>query len=331
VRYWLIIIVCLGILGASGWYLYTYKNVTNLETPVGQAIEKITEKPLDKYTIENLSKRTFEGSQIILGEQLEETKDYTVHKFSFMSDGKKVTGLAHIPIRNSLSPVIVQLRGYVEQSVYQSGIGTKRSAEVFAKNGFISLAPDGLGYGESDNPSEDIFEERFQTYTTVLNLLASIKTLPMIDSSKVGIWGHSNGGQQALTILEISGKTYPTTLWAPVTKVFPYSILYFTDEADDKGKALRKKLAEFEANYNVDSYTLTNYLDRINAPIQLHQGTADDAVPTKWSNEFVESMKNKEKDITYYIYPNADHNLAPSWDTVVQRDIEFFRKQFAGQ
>jgi uncharacterized protein len=310
VKYWVIIGICLVILGISAVFLLKPQQA-NLNSPVGKVVEKITEKPLDKYTIENLSKREYSGSEIQLGEQIEQTKDYTVHKFSFLSDGKKATGLAHLPIRNSPSPVIVQLRGYVDQSLYQSGIGTKRSAEVFAANGFISLAPDHLGYGESDNPSEDIFEERFQTYTTILNLLASVKTLPMADATRIGIWGHSNGGQQALTVLEISGKPYPTTLWAPVTKVFPYSILYFTDEADDKGKALRKKLAEFEANYEVDSYTLTNYLDRINSPLQLHQGTADDAVPQKWSDEFVKSLStiNSKLSINYYIYPSADHKI----------------------
>jgi uncharacterized protein len=321
---WFLIILFSLLISAGGlWYLLNDKQ-EELVSPVGEVINKITEKPLDKYTIENLSKRIFEEGQIELEEIVEETDKYTVHKFSFMSDGKKVTGLAHLPIRSSLSPVIVQLRGYVEQSIYESGIGTKRSAEVFAENGFISLAPDHLGYGGSDNPSVDVFEERFQAYTTILNLLASINSLPMVDPERIGIWGHSNGGQQALTILEITGKSYPTSLWAPVTKVFPYSILYFTDEAEDKGKALRKKLADFEANYDVDEYTLVNYLDLINTPIQIHQGTLDDAVPTKWSNEFVENMKEKDRDITYFIYPGADHNLNPSWNIVISRDLEFF-------
>jgi uncharacterized protein len=317
-----------GILGVSSWYLYSNKKVSDLESPLGQAIDKVIERPLDKYTIENLSKREFTGSKIQLDEQIEETKDFTVHKFSFLSEGKKVTGLAHLPIRNSLSPVIVQLRGYVDHEIYQPGIGTKRSAEIFAKNGFISLAPDGLGYGDSDNPSADVFEERFQTYTTALNLLASVRTLPMADPNRIGIWGHSNGGQQAITILEISNKPYPTVLWAPVTKVFPYSILYFTDEAEDKGKALRKKLAKFEEDYDVDKYTLVNYLDRINAPIQMHQGTADEAVPLKWSNDFVQQLKdiNPKLLINYYVYPQADHNLKGSWDTVVTRDVDFYRK-----
>ena len=143
-----------------------------------------------------------------------------------------------------------------------------------------------------------------------------------------------------MTVLEISQKEYPTVLWAPVSKPFPYSILYYTDEAEDKGKLLRKKLAKFEQDYDVDLYSLTNYLDRITAPLQIHQGTADEAVPQKWSDEFIKGFKIKnfpaKRDpalqeklkISYYLYPGADHNLVGAWDRVVRRDVEFFRRYF---
>ncbi len=300
-------------------------------SPIG----KIIEKPLEKYTVLALSTRTYEGSDIILDEPTATTSAYTVYSFHFLSDGKKVTGVAHVPndaTEIAKKPVIVQFRGYVDREKYTPGEGTRRSAEAFAKNGFISLAPDFLGYGGSDMPSEQVFEERFETYTTALNLLASVKTLPIADADRVGIWGHSNGGQIALTVLEVLGQSIPTTLWAPVTKPFPYSILYYTDEYDDHGKLLRKALANFEKDYDAELYSLTNYMDRIVAPIQLHQGTADDAVPTEWSEEFVKTLKEKRKEasgsssLDYFVYPGADHNLQPSWSTVVSRDIEFFNK-----
>jgi len=120
-------------------------------------------------------------------------------------------------------------------------------------------------------------------------------------------------------------------LWAPVTKYFLYSILYYMDEADDGGKALRKSLAGFEADYNVNEFTLTNYLDRMTGPIQFHQGTADEAVPKVWSDEFVDKVKTAGGTITYYVYPGADHNMQGSWNTVVDRDIEFFTKSLLPQ
>src|SRR5690606_5347887 len=93
------------------------------------------------------------------------------------------------------------------------------------------------------------------------------------NNDDVFIWAHSNGGQIALTTLEATGKMIPTSLWAPVTKPFPYSVLYYTDESADRGKFIRTELAKFEAIYNADQFAITDYVDRIKAPIQLHQGT----------------------------------------------------------
>jgi dipeptidyl aminopeptidase/acylaminoacyl peptidase len=238
-----------------------------------------------------------------------------------------------VPNRSESSegfPVIVQFRGYIDQERYTTGDGTRRSAEVFAANGFISLAPDFLGYGGSDTPSEDIFEERFQTYTAALTLLASIGNLANADPERIGVWGHSNGGQIALTVLEVLRKAIPTVLWAPVSKPFPYSILYYTDEASDRGKFLRRKLAEFENNYDADLYSMPNYLDRIITPLQIHQGTADDAVPVEWSNELVQLLKESGKDVSYFTYVGADHNLAGNagaWNTAMMRSIDFFEER----
>jgi len=319
---WLTLGILVG--GGAVYAVFGPRQSVSVLSPITLGIDR----PLDKYTIDNLTVRKSQPSQIVLDEPIATESAFTVYPFHFSSDGKKVTGLAHIPIDAEdpqKKPVIIQIRGYVEHSIYASGVGTKRSAEVFARNGYISLAPDFLGYGGSDNPSSDVFEERFQTYSVVLDLLSSIPTLAIADSDKVGIWAHSNGGQIALTVLEITKRPLPTTLWAPVTRAFPYSILYYTDEAEDKGKALRKKLADFEKNYDVGLYTLVNYTDRIEAPIQLHQGTSDDAIPVYWSDEFVNDLRTKEKEIEYFTYPGADHNLQPAWGTVISRDLEFFR------
>lgn len=278
----------------------------------------IRERPLLKYTIESLGKRKYD-SQIFLDDEM----SLGVYKFHFDSDGKSVNGVAHIPDSCDKCPVITQFRGYAEVEGYESGYGTRHSAEAFAKAGFISLAPDFLGYGGSASPSADIFEARFETYTTALNLLAAIEKWDK--TQRVGVWGHSNGGQIALTVLEITGKNYPTVLWAPVSAPFPYSILYFIDETGDRGKLLRKELAGFEEDYDVEQYSLVNYLDRITAPVLLQQGMADESVPQKWSDSLANKMK-----ADYVVYPGADHNLVPMWSEAVQRDVEFFRRQFFG-
>jgi len=309
--------------------------------------EKVREKPLLKYTFENLKKTKFKLSPIVLGATLDEKENYISQLFFYSirdvingeNREKKVSGLINVPKLSGIYPVIVMLRGFVPKETYTTGIGTKRAGEVFAQNGFITIAPDFLGYGKSDNPEGNSIEERFQTYTASLTLLSSLVNLNTglsasysgkikADVAKVGIWGHSNGGQIALSVLEITGKDYPTVLWAPVSKPFPYSILYFTDEFDDHGKALRKVVANFETDYDIELYSPSNSYSWINAPIQLHQGESDDAVPQKWSDKFIADLKKLEKDVTYFTYPDADHNLLPDgWSKAVQKSLDFYREK----
>ncbi len=329
--------ICLVLVGFLLGFIFCFgvknfhRDDPNL-TPLSKFPSQVP-RMLDKYSIESLSYRTPVAGPIVLEQIIATESAYTVHRYTFTSEGKRVSGLAHIPkssSRNEKFPVIVQIRGYVDREIYTSGIGTKRSSAVYATRGYITLAPDFLGYANSDGADQDVLVERFQTYTVALDMLDVLKSLPQADSERIALWGHSNGGHIALTLLAVTKKVYPTVLWAPVSKRFPYSVLYFTDELPDKGKYLRKQIADFEELYDPEKYSFINFVSDINGPIQLHQGTADDAVPIAWSNEFVGVLKKEKKDVTYFTYAGADHNMTNSenaWGNVVARDIEFFDKK----
>src|SRR3989344_333784 len=329
--------IMVGILYGLSVVVYPFIGEHEIVRPVSET--EVKEYDFEQYSIENLRLKTIVPSSFTFGEVLEETDSYTSYQFSYYVEGKRVTGLAHIPIDGENAPVIVMFRGFIDPSVYETGGGTRRAGEAFAENGFITLAPDFLGFGESDMPSEHPMEELFERYTSGLTLLSSINRLneslekyginTSADDDLIGIWGHSNGGNISIVSLEVTGEDYPTQLWAPVSKPFLYSILYYTDEYDDYGKALRKLVAAFEEKYDVDKYSLTTYLDWIKAPIQLHQGGADSEVPQRWSDEFVALLEERDIDVTYYTYPNDDHNFSKgSWNTLVRRDIQFFKNEF---
>jgi len=298
-------------------------------------LSKEVVKSLDKYTIENLAVVEINAGNIEIKDIISEEEDFTSYifilEFNPNLDGKTLkitTGQLNIPSGSGVEkfPLVVMLRGYIDQESYQTGDGTRRASEVFAKNGFLTIAPDFLGHADSDPEAGNIFEARFQTYTTVLSLLKSLDQLQSWDGKNIFIWGHSNGGQIALTVLEISGKNYPSTLWAPVSKPFPYSILFYTDVSEDRGKLIRRELAQFEKTYDPDKYSLDLYLNKINAPLVIHQGTNDSAVPLSWSNELSVNLDYKSVKHTYYKYPGANHNMIPFWDTIVSRDLDFFNQ-----
>lgn len=310
------------------WGSDNYKKLLDTDTSLPSWTKP---KPLEKYSIENLAQTEVKPVVVNIENDIFKFEFDPTLEYKKQDNLKTVTGLVNIPETNKTYPIVVLLRGYVNQSIYHSGAGTKRVGEYFAENGYITLAPDFLGYGGSSIESNNIFETRFQTYTTVLTLLKSIEspvntkvlTEAGWDGKNISIWAHSNGGQIALTVLEITGKNYPTVLWAPVTESFPYSILYYTNESDDEGKFIRKELSKFENDYDSDKFSLTKYLDRINAPIQYHLGTNDDAIPLEWGERFIKRMKALEKDLTNYNHSGADHNMNPLWSDVILETLKF--------
>lgn len=360
--------------GSVGWWL-AHSQETGQETLLSPLIPA-GEKPLLAYTISALSQRPYQTSPIQVEKVLESTPDYTGYLFSYTTVGKRMTGLLNVPTQldpSTVVPTVVMLRGYVPPEIYQTGVGTRNAGRVLASHGFITIAPDFFGYGESDPEPSDTWQARFEKPLLVIELIKSLQAAPImietkkldinqvplsvaltdqtLNIGKIGLWGHSNGGQIALTTLEILNTAIPTTLWAPVTAPFPYSILFFSDENLDEGKETRKWLSLFEREYDVFDFSLTQHLNRLHGPLQLHHGTADEAALQVWSDEFLDKVKQENQrrrqdearvatgaaqaspelstdqiEFTYYTYPGADHNLQPGWDTVVARDLEFFRK-----
>jgi dipeptidyl aminopeptidase/acylaminoacyl peptidase len=340
----LFLVLCIAIIAETSFIISRFSLLKQIAP-----VTKVTPKPLLAYTFQNLRKTEFPKNPITFGLVVSENNDFISQVFYFSvpktpgsKTMEKVSGLANIPKKSGNYPVIVMFRGFVPDNVYKQGVGTQPVAEVLAKNGYITLAPDFLGYGQSASPSADPFENRFQTYTTALTLLSSLPTLnsglsasysaTTADLNKIGIWGHSNGGHIALSTLEISGVTYPTVLWAPVSASFPYSILYYTDESDDQGKALRKTLSGFEINYNTDLFSPTNFLDWIKAPLEINQGTADQEVPYWWSETLVATLKKDNVSVKYLTYPGADHNMLPDgWSNAALNTLDFYNQEFQSQ
>lgn len=337
---WILITTVFISIGWFGRILYTLPKNSGIEKTISQIVKPT---PLTKYQIEDLAKTDFSASKINIGDLVSETDNYSTYKYTMQfspdlsEDLNIVSGIINIPKNGGSFPIIVMFRGFVSQETYSMGMGTQPSAKVFAENGFITIAPDFLGYGESDKEAGDIFETRFQTWITAAVTLKSIAALedsPIkvgsnhinIDTNNIFIWGHSNGGQVALTTLEITGVEYPTVLWAPVSMRFPASILYYIDEADDGGKYLISEVAKFNQIYDSEKFSLINYLNLIKAPIQINQGTTDTAVPYWQTDLLDEKLKDATVSATYIKYPGADHNMRPNWDIVVGNNIKFFEE-----
>jgi len=258
--------------------------------------------------------------------------EFETRQIRFKSRGKWITGMInYYPKRSSLSPLIIMIRGYADKAGYYSGSGSWRVADELARQlpGLATISIDFLGYGGSDPESTDMMEARFEKVMNVLDLLVAVENLPWVDKTKIGIWAHSNGGQIALSVLEVTGKNHPTVLWAPMTNPFPQSILDTAGDLDDGGVAVKRAVAEFEKKYDARRYAFENYYAWIKAPVLILQGDKDPWCKVEWQEKVVNGLKDLGKRAELVVYPGAGHNLEGSWKEGVARTVGWLQNNMA--
>jgi dipeptidyl aminopeptidase/acylaminoacyl peptidase len=316
------------LLGLSFWFWQKREGVVS---PLASSLKKSLPggNKYAPYTFEALSAQEFRPGKISLASLTKKEKNFDTYVFTYQSDGKTISGMANIPMGEGPFPVIVLLRGYANRETYHIGLGTERSANFLAEQGFLTLAPDFLGYGWSDWEDQDILLARFYRPVEVLSLLAGIDSLPQADESRIGLWGHSNGGQIALSILEITGKPYPTSLWAPVSLGFPESVTVYLGTQEEVGNPVKEKVEEFLKDNDPKKFSIAAHFAQIKAPFIVHQGLVDELIKTEWTRDLVDQLKSGGLMVETYYYRGENHNFnryESTGDLLRQRDWEFFRK-----
>ena len=332
--YWFGLIVVGSVLGYFTWNWYK----TRIDPRGGNKQSKSLN--LEKYDFDSLRQAYKEGQfgkgelQILgnlpIVEKLKgkEKDGFVTKEISFESDGKKISGMMNYhPEKSSLSPVVIMIRGFAESEGYFIGSGSWKVANELARQsadklGYATISLDFLGYGNSDKESSDVLEARFQKVTQVIDLIETVKKIPWVDKQRIAIWAHSNGGQIALSVLEVTKENYPTILWAPMTQPFPESVLS-TNEADSPINGI---IADFQKYYDARRYAFENYYDWIKAPVLIQQGTNDQWCKVEWQEIVVEGINKYNKLAQLVIYEGADHNLKGSWDEAVKKDLDFLGK-----
>lgn len=192
----------------------------------------------------------------------------------------------------------------------------------------VATTSAGLSNSPADTSSSPNAEAASISATLTETLSIPSGAAALFDTQRLGMWAHSNGGQIALSVLEITNRAIPTTLWAPVSQPFPYSVLFYSNETPDGGKYLRGQLAHFEFTLKnkPEEFSVMHRPERILGPIQIHQGGNDEAVPLIWSQWLVEDLQEATVEAQLFTYPAANHNMQPNWDEVVQRDLLFFTR-----
>jgi dipeptidyl aminopeptidase/acylaminoacyl peptidase len=316
------------------------KNIVNKQGSVNTKENQYEQNPL---SIGAMRKRNYPGSDLVIEETLAPGSNYNQYIASYMSDGLKIYGLLTVPQGQKPKdgwPVIIFNHGYIPPEQYRTTERYVAYVDVFARNGYIVFKSDYRGNGSSGGQPEGAYYSPAYA-VDVLNALSSLKRYPEADPNRIGMWGHSMGGNITLRDIVVDTKDIKAAvIWGGV--VGSYDDLMNNWQRRVRYQPSQRELAQ-RNNYRqnlVSKYGTpqtnpqfwqavdpTYYLSDITTPIQLHTGGNDEEVPVAFSANLQDKLEKIGKTVEYYNYPGGDHNISsPNFEPAMQRSIDFFNK-----
>ncbi len=189
-----------------------------LALPTLSPTPTITPTPTHPLMIEVMRQQSYPGSQIVFEETLTQEVAYDRYIISYQSEGNKIYALLTIPRGERPAagwPVIVFNHGYIPPDQYRTTERYVAYVHNLARSGYIIIRPDYRGHGNSEGRATGGYGTPDYT-VDVLNALASIKAYPDADPNRIGMWGHSMGGQITLRAMVVSDDIKAGVIWGGV-------------------------------------------------------------------------------------------------------------------
>lgn len=301
-------------------------------------------KPPNPLSIAVMRQRNYPGSDIVIEQTLAPGANYNRFVASYRSDGLKIYGLLTVPRGAKPAsgfPVIIFNHGYIPPSEYRTTERYVAYVDAIARSGYIVFKSDYRGHGDSEGVANGAYAAPDYT-VDILNLSSSLKKFKDADPKRIGMWGHSMGGQIALRSLVITPDIKAAAIWAGVTTPYTGDFNWRPTSPGGNGvpsagarlwrAGMIQEYGSPEENPDFwNSISPNSYLQDITAPIQLHHGTNDQSVAYRVSEEFARELKQANRVYEFYSYPGDDHNLSRSLAVAMQRSIAFFDKYVKGK
>lgn len=285
----------------------------------------VSDNPLGAWSIDALASYPYDGGELHKDYLYARNSAYEVWSVSYLSDGLRVTGLVHIPLGQSGPfPVILLLHGGVDQSVYEQGDDTTIHADVFARRGYLTFAPDYRSYNDTEGSGSPL---KLPWVIDAMNALDALSTLPEADTSRIGVFGHSRGGGIASYLMVVAPQVDAVILYAPLhtdqAVVWDiYANQFGAEWPHDDGAQVGTPQTNVEGYRIVSPYY---YLDRVAMPVQIHHGGWDSVLPVAWSQDLSAQLQAIGKTVEYYEYSQAAHTFyGADFDLMMERSLTFF-------
>lgn len=307
---------------------------------------EVTEEPElplgEDLKIDYLRELEIIGSDITFEQQLNNGSNYYQYIASYISEGNRIQGLMTVPF--GVAPeggfkAIVFNHGYLPPSTY---VTTERYVDyvgTLAQAGFVVFKIDMRGHGTSEGQSEGSYFSPGYTIDAI-SALKSMQNLDFVDPDGIGMWGHSMAGNLVLRAMLIEPDIKAGVIWAGAVYSYDDFAKYaisdpsFSPSATTSTRAVSRgrEIRDFYGPIDTkelywQSISLTEHLNYLNSPLQLHHAINDPIVNIGYSYDLAQSLNVLEKEYEIYAYQSGGHNIsAPSFNEAMRRTVIFFRE-----
>jgi dipeptidyl aminopeptidase/acylaminoacyl peptidase len=307
------------------------------------AVPAATERPTPEaspLSISAMQAKDYPGSDLAIERTLAPGTNYSRYIASYDSDGLRLYGLLTVPTGDKPAggwPIILLNHGYIPPAEYSTEQSYAQIVAAFARAGYILFKPDYRGNGNSPGTPTQVYISPDYVADS-LNALASLKKYPDANPDRIGVWGHSMGGNITLHELVISHDIKAAVLMAGVVGSYSDILDWWrarvasgvlTTENDQQAERLVEQMVKFYGTPQTNpdywnSIDPTSFIGDIQPPVLIQVGTNDTVVPPSFSQELANRLQQAGRNVDLHVYPGADHNLAPDTAAAVQEAIAFF-------
>jgi dipeptidyl-peptidase 4 len=207
---------------------------------------------------------------------------------------------------------------------------TRGDDQALADLGFVVVCIDGMGNPHRSKSFHDAHASRPQDMgdDTIPDQVAGVKDLarqyPWIDAQRVGIWGHSGGGNATVSAMF----HYPDFFSVGWAESGNHDNRDYEDDWDERWAGLEVIGPDGKSNY--DAHANQNYAQNLKGHLMLAHGTMDDNVPPNNTLLVVDALIKANKDFDLLLIPNVHHGYGDATPYVMRRRWDYFVKYLAG-
>jgi dipeptidyl aminopeptidase/acylaminoacyl peptidase len=292
-------------------------------------------------TIDALRDIDIQGSEITLEQQLANGFNYSQYIASYVSEGNKIYGLLTIPFGEPPEggfKAIVFNHGYIPPTSYVTTERYVAYVGTLASHGFVVFKIDMRGHGISEGEPTGTYFSPAYTIDAIA-AFKSLQTLDFVDPDGIGMWGHSMAGNLVLRAMEVEPGIKAGVIWAGAVYSYDDFTTYRISDPSGppsdvitpsrlRGQELREAYGEpNSAEPFWQAVSLTEHIDYLESPLQLHHATDDPVVNVGYSRDLVSVLQAHDKVYEFYEYEGGGHDIdVPYFNTAMERTIAFFDK-----